>query len=957
MMSSPLKSSAPKDQYVSAIWQDAIDKYYEKLKDRGVREHEINPHPWDVRNPEELLNQIQPSKEATSSKSWMDLLSRLRPILVSLNDFAAIITLAAGMNSRLAAVIWGSIRLILKFAEPVPSELLDMFEELGRALPRFRRYEQELPLTSELEEALHTTYTEIILFCADSILHFRNNPNPDKSRETWMTFSSEVSKHISNIRFYSRKVDETADMVRLSRGKNTADTVKAIENLHLSRQRSTELNLPCFMIPYGLNVKFFGRSAEVETMKERLDPNKNSGTLKIIAICGTGGVGKTQLALHYANTATDLYDVVVWIPGETKIKMTQALSQFSAKVGLPQTEGNEDDYRSIQIVHDWLNTSGKSFLLIFDNVEENKLLDQIWPRNVQGSIIITCRSHKVASKRATEVINLPCFDAEKQVDVFYSLTGQQPKNETESAAATGLLRLLGGLPLAMAQVGEFMEDRGYSYEELFSIYQKSAKKIYARTPAPAEYEHTLNTVWEVSFQELSNESKTLLNLLSFFDPDFILESIISDRRAGITDPELEFLYDSFDFGGVVGDLSKAALVSRLSAQKAISIHRLIQFTVFSRLSEEESSRYFNHVINILSRSFPNTWNQRSHQQGHGWASWETCSTILPHVSWLIRLTQGHPFRIINHELFAELVFRAGTYLWEKEQPITGTQFLDFGLELDIRPSTPTYAQAYRILGHIALDMARPKAALSAYLQALNIREQLHGNRSPQVADVYDSIACSYTEQGNVDEALQYLQKAEDIHNENNPLLMGRTQAIYALTYLRGDQPEDSLKALHHCWKLQNLTEEQVAQSKYPKHSGDIMLLARIKYAQGLKQEAQQLASRTIGIRQGLYGDKGPRVADSTFIVARMLEAEDEDTLAAKMLRSVTDMSRGVPEMQAHLARSLWFLAKVEEKMGNIAIAEKAKIEAREEREKVEGREGIDEDSDESFMSLVPWMLW
>lgn len=254
-------------------------------------------------------------------------------------------------------------------------------------------------------------------------------------------------------------------------------------------------------------------------------------------------------------------------------------------------------------------------------------------------------------------------------------------------------------------------------------------------------------------------------------------------------------------------------------------------------------------------------------------------------------------------------------------------------------------------------MARPKAALSAYLQALSVREQLHGSRSPQIADVYDSIACSYAEQGHVDEALQYLQKAEEIHNENNPLLMGRTQAIYALTYLRGGRPEDSLKALRQCWKLQNLTEEQVAQSKYPKHSGDIMLLARIKYAQGLKQEAQQLASRTIGIRQGLYGDKGPRVADSTFIVARMLEADDEDALAAKMLRSVTDMSRGVPEMQAHLARSLWFLAKVEDKMGNNVAAEMVKTEARQEREKVEGREGADEDSDESFMSLVPWMLW
>ena len=73
--------------------------------------------------------------------------------------------------------------------------------------------------------------------------------------------------------------------------------------------------------------------------------------------------------------------------------------------------------------------------------------------------------------------------------------------------------------------------------------------------------------------------------------------------------------------------------------------------------------------------------------------------------------------------------------------------------------------------------------------------------------------------------------------------------------------------------MQNKTQTQIEESKYPKHSGDIMLLARIKYVQGQKDEGQKLASRTISIRKGLLGDKGPRVADSIFVVARMLEAE------------------------------------------------------------------------------------
>lgn len=298
-----------------------------------------------------------------------------------------------------------------------------------------------------------------------------------------------------------------------------------------------------------------------------------------------------------------------------------------------------------------------------------------------------------------------------------------------------------------------------------------------------------------------------------------------------------------------------------------------------------------------------------------------------------------------------------SYLWEKEHPSTAHSFFEFGLRISQDQTSRSYAQAYRLLGHIALDVAQPKAALSAYQKALRAREALEQPDSPPIADVYDSIACSYTEQGNTAEAFEYLSKAAAIHQAHNPLHMGRTLAIYAMTYLRAGQPDAALEALQKCWELQGLTEEQISQSKYPKHSGDLVLLSRIKYAQGLKKEAQELASRTISIRRGHFGDKGPRVADSMFIVSRMLEANGEEVLAARLLREIVDMSKGVPEMQGHLSRALWFLAGVEANMGDGSRIEQLRVEARAVRNGIQGRETVDEDTDESFMGLVEWMLW
>lgn len=309
-------------------------------------------------------------------------------------------------------------------------------------------------------------------------------------------------------------VDETADMIRLSRETHTAETIQAIKGLRALS--ITDLNLPCYMIPYGLNLRFFGRESKIQMLKSGLDPQNESGSMKVMAIYGLGGVGKTQLALHYANTSMRLYDVIIWVPAETQIKLTQALSTFAVKLGLQKDESNEDDYQSVLKVRDWLNTSGKSFLLIFDNVERPEILDQIWPASNRGSVIITTRSPAIASKRTTEVIHLESFKGKVGAEVLYSLTRYRPSGENDSAAAEELCQLLGGLPLALVQISEFIHDRGYSYEEFLPIYKRSAEKIFARSETAAEYEYTLTTVWDIFLQKLSSESNTLLSLLAFF---------------------------------------------------------------------------------------------------------------------------------------------------------------------------------------------------------------------------------------------------------------------------------------------------------------------------------------------------------------------------------------------------------------------------------------------------------
>lgn len=92
------------------IWKAALQRYYDELANGGYKGHAIDKDLWDIKDPEELLDQIRtlPASERASED-----LNVLKKVLLGLSDFAAVAALALGMNGRVAAVIWGSIRLLL----------------------------------------------------------------------------------------------------------------------------------------------------------------------------------------------------------------------------------------------------------------------------------------------------------------------------------------------------------------------------------------------------------------------------------------------------------------------------------------------------------------------------------------------------------------------------------------------------------------------------------------------------------------------------------------------------------------------------------------------------------------------------------------------------------------------------------------------------------------------------
>lgn len=209
-----------------------------------------------------------------------------------MNDFAAVTAWAMGMSGKVGALLWGSIRLILKLAQPVIPEVLVILEKVHQTLPKFRSPEKELPMSKALEGALSDRYTEIIVFCAYAITFFWNNPNLNIKRCVWSQFNHQFLTINKDLKLQSSRVDKEADMIRMRREAMTAQTIEVMKIL---KATDDEVKLPCRMVPYGLNPRFFSRDHEVDMVRKALDPVQGHGELRVMSIYGLGGVGSHSL--------------------------------------------------------------------------------------------------------------------------------------------------------------------------------------------------------------------------------------------------------------------------------------------------------------------------------------------------------------------------------------------------------------------------------------------------------------------------------------------------------------------------------------------------------------------------------------------------------------------------------------------------------------------------------------
>lgn len=351
---------------------------------------------------------------------------------------------------------------------------------------------------------------------------------------------------------------------------------------------------------------FVGRQEALETLHQSLAGRADKSA---IAVQGLGGVGKSQLAIAYANRYKDEYDLVWWVSGESRELASAGLATVELTAALRMPEG---DRAAAAVEALRIGRPYARWLLIFDNADDPDEVKDLMPSG-PGHIIITTRNKRWNAFE--DLFELDALARHESVEFLRSRI-----RGLSEADAHGLAEAAGDLPLVL---GHAAESRMPVEEYLAQL--KSAPRALLSRNQPAGYLVPVTESWDTAIGRLREDSldaTELLQCCAFFGPGPIpLESLERGRYLPHSSVH-GTLRDPIRRSRATIALGRAGLARVNSARRTIQVHRLIQSVVRDGLGEEQARRSRHDVHLLLAAADPgdpddfDNWSRYEELRGH-----------------------------------------------------------------------------------------------------------------------------------------------------------------------------------------------------------------------------------------------------------------------------------------------------------------------------------------------------
>lgn len=311
-----------------------------------------------------------------------------------------------------------------------------------------------------------------------------------------------------------------------------------------------------FAIPLETVESYIQREELWSELNKKLQiRHERAGVPYAVAISGLGGVGKSQLALKYAESNKDRYNPTLWVDATNAESVLSSFQRCAAELGLPETRNPNqasslaDDVTIVTVLR-WLRERSEAddeWLVIIDNADDSSFgLETVMPKGRRGSVIITSQdelSCKLISRGCEKVLVGDMSSHESKKLLLHHL-GNIPDGPLKSVVADcekvtdqlGHLALaidlagvyIGNEPDPVKAIAQYLDDYKRHRDELLQMNGNGFRGL-------KKSEKTVWTVWDTTIKKIARDNPQLYpqQLLTFlaFSRDSVVQDEILDLAA------------------------------------------------------------------------------------------------------------------------------------------------------------------------------------------------------------------------------------------------------------------------------------------------------------------------------------------------------------------------------------------------------------------------------------------
>ncbi|KAA8632136.1 hypothetical protein SMACR_07009 [Sordaria macrospora] len=800
--------SLPHDHLLSmqARWKDAVSRWESRLDHSNYEKNPHNKAIAEFKSYEDLLVDLEKrlrDHQDSSSETTTHSLHRLRPVMNTVNQLSPWLLTATAIKevtSKHVTLVWALLYLgvnsLLSFSGKSPKEdknlrhnLLKEVESLRREMEKFDEISQNLVKFSNTEgsnqqiaAAIVDMFESFINFWVQGVVELDNWRGEGKHKymrpflqDPWPKIKPKAEEAMQDVRKAVERVNDLWDK-----------QLKQISSSGLSmsapgaQTQSVDRVQSCIILPDRRSL-FHGRVEDLEAIESHLINPEDQRLGRAFSIYGLAGVGKTATALEFGHrcAAKKLFDVILWVRAEKDTSCAKSFTEIAQALELG-SEGASADQDAQIVVKNWLRKTKKSWLLIYDNVEDFSISkDYLPPTPTSGSVLMTTRYSHVASK-ASGMQNsreLHTFNPEDSLDIFTAFRKEYhqkhspvpPLTPDEKEDAEFIIRELGGLVLAIEIIAAYIESNAFTIAGFRKKYSRTRAAIHKKKVGinRVDSDRSIEDIWQMTIDSIKGtKAHHLLEIVSMLSPDHIpLELFWSDElREHIK--QLEEGFEHFDhplfpsngaedFGEEILDeaadqLKGLALIRRTG--NTISIHRLLQSSIYSNIPIKERQPVFDGAAKLVNFVFP----KQKDIEPLG-DRWPQCRKYIEHAQTLAALFTS-AFEIAKSRLnpspeLQELTKNAAWYLYETGEHRSCYNMVEQAWEMCPDPQNSViYAHLCNTAGVVHFDWNELSKSEEMHKKCLEIRSKLLPENDPTLSGSHFNLGQVYSALGKHKEA-------------------------------------------------------------------------------------------------------------------------------------------------------------------------------------------------------------